>query len=143
MIVLMRKQIQVADSNFLLLALAAGVATFVDIESTVHAQRDPEAVEVNSWVYGERPQRSRMYGINIPITTYLTCLAYSWKKSYSRGPTPWVWRTPLIALGIGHGVAAVLNYLNFRNPTKVGIGQPKSALSDQSSRATSGYRSDV
>jgi hypothetical protein len=109
----MGKEARIADTGFLLLALAAGVATVMDIESTVHAQHDPEAAEVNLWIYGERPGRARMYAINIPITATLTGLAYSWKRQYSRGPTPWAWRLPLIALAIGHGAAAIANYFNF------------------------------
>ncbi len=110
----MRTQARVANIDFLLLAIAAGVATFVDIESTVHAQRDPEAVEVNSWIYGERPERARMYAINIPVTGALACLAYSWKTRYSRS-SRWAWCVPLIALGIGHSTAAIFNYFNFRH----------------------------
>jgi hypothetical protein len=107
--------LRVADQNFLLLAFLASIAAYVDIESTVHAQADPEAAEVNSWIYGERPGRVRMYTVNVPVTAGLAALAYSWKMKYSHGARPWVWRVPLLASAVGHGVAAIANYLNFRD----------------------------
>jgi hypothetical protein len=108
----MRKE-RIADSDFLLLALTAGVATLMDIESTVHAQHDSEAVEFNSWLYGERPGRVHMYAVNIPVTATMIRLAYSWKGQYSQRPMRWAWRVPLMALAIGHGTAAIANYFNF------------------------------
>ncbi len=104
--------------DFLLLTGFALAATVADIESTKYAQRDPDAAEVNSWIYGERPQRSLMYGINVPVTAAFTWLAYYWKRRYARGPTAWLWRAPLIAVSIGHGAAAMANYYRFRRPAR-------------------------
>jgi len=111
----MHQQRRIGDITFLLLAVAAGIATFVDIESTVHAQCDPDAVEMNSWIYGERPRRALMYAINVPVTGALTCLAYSWKTRHSQHSERRVWCAPLVILGIGHGAAAIFNYFNFRD----------------------------
>jgi hypothetical protein len=108
---------RIVDRNFFLLMLAAGLATVMDIESTVHAQRDPEAAEFNSWIYGERPGRPLMYAINLPVTATLTRLAYTLKKQYSGGPSQWAWSVPLMAMAVGHGAAAIANYFNFPRPT--------------------------
>lgn len=99
--------------EFPLLAAAAAVATVMDVESTVRAQRDPEAVEVNSWVYGERPTRSRMYGVNLPLAAGLTYLAYRLKTRSAAGSNAWGWKTPLLLLSAGHAAAAVANLVNF------------------------------
>ncbi len=97
-----------------LLAMAATAATVIDVESTVRAQRDPDAVEVNSWVYGERPTRARMYGVNLPLAAGMACLAYNLKKKSSTpGQNSRAWRAPLLLLAAGHAAAAVANLVNF------------------------------
>jgi len=104
------------DGGVLLLTLAATAATLADIESTISSQRDPEAAEVNSWVYGERPGRLRMYAVNLPATLLFMRLAYRWKEQYAGQRGSWIWRFPLIAATIGHSVAAFANYYNFSVP---------------------------
>jgi hypothetical protein len=99
------------------------VATVTDIESTVQAQHDPQAAEVNSWIYGERPGRARMYAVNLPVNATLTRLAYTWKEQYSHGPKPWVWRIPLIAVAVGHAAAALANYFGFPRRTTAGVAR--------------------
>ncbi len=111
----MTEQSRLIDAEFLLLAVGAGIATAMDIESTVRAQRDPEAAEVNAWIYGERPSRARMYGVNAPLTAAFAYLAYHWRKTRPGG-SRWVWRTPLVALSVGHAAAAAANLVNFREP---------------------------
>lgn len=109
----MEKPPRIVDGEFVALAIAAAMATVMDVESTVQAQRDPDAVEVNAWLYGERPTRTRMYGVNVPLTAALTCLAYHWRRKHGAGPNRWVWRTPLVAAGLGHAAAGIANLLNF------------------------------
>ena len=93
----------------------AAMALLLDIESTKYAQHDPEAAEVNSWIYGERPSRSRMYAVSIPVTVALAAWAgYLKSRSSVDAKNGWVWRLPLWGLSLGHGVAAAANFLNFR-----------------------------
>lgn len=99
--------------EFGLLAMAAAVATVMDVESTVRAQRDPEAVEVNSWIYGERPSRARMYGVNLPLAAGFAYLAYNLKRSSSPSSHSSAWRAPLLLLSAGHAAAALANLVNF------------------------------
>ncbi len=101
------------DMELALLAMAATVATVIDVESTIRAQRDPEAVEVNSWIYGERPSRARMYGLNLPLAAGMAYLAYDLKKSSTPRPNSQAWRAPLLLLAAGHAAAAVANLVNF------------------------------
>src|SRR6266508_5753590 len=78
----------------------------LDIESTKYAQRDSEAAEVNSWVYGVRPSRSRMYAVSIPVTVALAAYAGYLKASLSEdGKSGSVWKMPLWGLSVGHAVA--------------------------------------
>ena len=121
-----RTQARVPDEFAVLLGTAA-MALVLDIESTKYAQHDPEAAEVNSWIYGERPSRSRMYAVSVPVTLALAAWAGYLKASVSRASLSskasvsmdakngWAWRLPLLALSLGHGAAAVANFFNFRN----------------------------
>ncbi len=103
------------DDEFALLLGAAATATVLDIESTKYAQHDPEAAEVNRWIYGERPSRSRMYAVSIPATAALAVwAAYLKSNSAADAKNRWVWRLPLWGLSIGHSVAAAANFINFR-----------------------------
>ncbi len=111
---LMPNSPRMLDTDFLLLVVSAGVATFVDIESTVRAQLDPEAEEVNSWIYGERPGRGRMYGVNLLVTFGLTALSHTLRKDYPQGKNCSAWQVPLVALVVGHSAAAIANLINFR-----------------------------
>ncbi len=99
--------------EFALLVMAAAVATVVDVESTVRAQRDPEAVEVNSWIYGRRPTRARMYGVNLPLAAGFAYLTYDLKKRSCPSSNSSAWRAPLLLLTIGHAAAATINLVNF------------------------------
>ena len=62
-------------NDFALLLGTATMALVLDIESTKYAQHDPAAAEVNCWIYGERPSRSRMYAVSVPVTLALAALA--------------------------------------------------------------------
>ena len=97
----------------------AAMALVLDIESTKYAQHDPEAAEVNSWIYGERPSRSRMYAVSVPVTLALAAFAGYLKVSLSAdAKNGWAWRLPLWGLSLGHGIAAAANFLNFRKDCK-------------------------
>jgi len=100
--------------EFAVLLGTAAMALVLDVESTKYAQRDPEAAEVNSWVYGERPSRSRMYAVSIPVTVALAAYAGYLKASRSEDGSGPVWKVPLWGLSVGHAVAAAANFLNFR-----------------------------
>jgi len=87
------------------------------VESTKYAQRDPEAAEFNSWIYGERPSRARMYAVSVPVTLAIAAWAgYLKNSSAAEAKNEWAWRLPLIGLSVGHSIAAAANFLNFRNP---------------------------
>lgn len=102
-------------SEFALLLTTTAMATMLDIESTKYAQHDPEAAEVNSWIYGERPSRRRMYAVSVPVTLVLAAFAGYLKENLSAdAKNRWAWQLPLWGLSIGHGVAAAANFLNFR-----------------------------
>jgi hypothetical protein len=101
--------------EFAVLLGTAAMALVLDIESTKYAQHDPEAAEVNSWIYGERPSRSRMYAVSVPVTLALAAYAGYLKATVStEAKNRWAWRLPLWGLSLGHGVAAAANFLNFR-----------------------------
>ena len=115
---------QIPDEFAVLLGTAA-MALVLDIESTKYAQHDPEAAEVNSWIYGERPSRSRMYAVSIPVTLALAAWAGYLKATLSKdaknrtnAKNGWAWRLPLLALSLGHGTAAAANFFNFRKGDK-------------------------
>jgi hypothetical protein len=93
----------------------AAAALVLDIESTKYAQRDPEASEFNSWIYGERPSRSRMYAVSIPVTIGLAAWsAHLRSASCADAKSRWAWQFPLWALSVGHGIAAAANFIQFR-----------------------------
>ncbi len=98
--------------ELILLTTTAGIATVMDIESTVQAQRDPEASEANSWLYGDRPGRLRMYATSIPVLLGFAQVACRLHRDYGQGRR-WLWRFPLLALSAGHLAAAALNRRNF------------------------------
>ena len=93
--------------------------------SAAMALDDPEAAEVNSWIYGERPSRSRMYAVSIPVTLALAAWSGHLKANVSKdagngadAKNGWAWRLPLLALSLGHCAAAAANYFNFRKGDK-------------------------
>jgi hypothetical protein len=93
----------------------AAMALVLDIESTKYAQHDSEAAEVNSWIYGERPSRARMYAVSVPVAVALMGYAGYLKASVpSETKNSWAWRVPLWGLSLGHAVAAAANFINFR-----------------------------
>jgi hypothetical protein len=101
--------------EFVVLLGTAAMALVLDIESTKYAQHDPEAAEVNSWIYGERPSRSRMYAVSVPVTLALAAFAGYLKMNLpADAKNAWAWRLPLWGLSLGHGVAATANFLHFR-----------------------------
>ena len=101
--------------EFTVLLGTAAMALVLDIESTKYAQHDPEAAEVNSWIYGESPSRSRMYAVSVPVTVALAAYAgYLKSRSSVDAKNSWAWRLPLWGLTLGHGVAAAANFLYFR-----------------------------
>jgi hypothetical protein len=105
--------------EFAVLLATTAMATMLDIESTKYAQHDPEAAEVNSWIYGERPSRSRMYAVSVPVTLVLAAFAGYLKENLSADvKNRWAWQLPLWGLCIGHGIAAAANFLNFRRDSR-------------------------
>lgn len=109
-----------SPKEFVLLLGAAAAATILDIESTIYAQHDPEAVEFNSWIYGERPSRARMYAVSIPVIMALASYAGHLKESVPRdAKNGWLWRAPLWGLSLGHGVAAAANFIHFRRSKEI------------------------
>jgi hypothetical protein len=101
--------------EFAALLGTAAMALVLDIESTKYAQHNPEAAEVNSWIYGERPSRSRMYAVSVPVTLALAAFAGYLKVSLSAdAKNGWAWRLPLWGLSLGHSAAAAANFMNFR-----------------------------
>jgi hypothetical protein len=102
-------------NEFAVLLGTAAMALVLDIESTKYAQLAPEAAEVNSWIFGERPSRGRMYAVSVPVTVALAAWAGRLKlRSSVEAKNGWVWRLPLWGLTLGHGVAAAANFLNYR-----------------------------
>jgi hypothetical protein len=94
-------------------ALAIGVmaaGTVADVETTVGAlNRCKNSHEVNSWIYGKRPTRGRMYAINLPIMAAVTWLAAKNKQDKKAGDFHAMWPiTPLITGGV-HAIAAAHN----------------------------------
>lgn len=101
--------------EFAVLLGTSAVALVLDIESTRYAQHDPEAAEVNRWIYGERPSRHRMYAVSVPVTLALAAFAAYLKLSLpADARNRWAWRLPMWGLSLGHGVAAAANFLSFR-----------------------------
>jgi hypothetical protein len=101
--------------DFVVLLGTAATALVLDVESTKYAQRDPEAAEVNRWIYGERPSRTRMYAVTVPVTLAFAAVAGYLKRAYPTGAkNGWAWRLPLWGLTFGHGVSAAANFFNFR-----------------------------
>lgn len=105
----------IADGEFVALALSSVLATVVDIESTAYIQKNfDDAEEVNAWLYGEHPRRAHMYAINVPLGIVFAALSYRLRKNSTAGRQN-IWRLPLLALAIGHAAAAGLSMWNFRS----------------------------
>jgi hypothetical protein len=101
--------------EFSLLLGTVAAATVLDVESTKYAQHDPEAVEFNSWIYGERPSRARMYAVSLPVTLALVAYAGHLKATMpAEGKNAWAWQVPLWGLSLGHGLAAAANFIKFQ-----------------------------
>jgi len=87
------------------------VGTIADVETTAAKVHECSgAKEVNSWLYGSRPTRGRMYGINIPImvgTAWLAAIGKRDKKDGGQWHSAW----PILAYTLTgvHGLAAVHN----------------------------------
>ncbi len=101
------------NSEFIALLGTAVAALALDVESTKYFQRYPDAAESNSWIYGERPSRGRMYAVGLPVAVALSALAGHLKSSCPpKAKHPWAWRVPLWGLILGHGIAAATNFLD-------------------------------
>jgi hypothetical protein len=94
-------------------AIAVGVmiaGTVADVETTAAAlERCKNSHEVNSWLYGRRPSRGRMYGINVPIMAAVTWIAAKNKQDKRAGDFHAMWPITLLVTGGVHGFAAAHN----------------------------------
>jgi hypothetical protein len=89
---------------FLLLSVAAGVATVADIEITTHClQTKPNCREMNP-LFGSHPSRGRLYATAVPLT-----LGQVWFSNYLRKKHPErkLWMLPTLSVTIGHTFGAM------------------------------------
>ena len=101
------KKKRIADKKFWFSAAVMVAVSVLDIESTKHAMnRDPNARELNSWLYGKRPTRKKMYGILLPVTAAEIWAMWFVKKDADN--KAWV-VIPVVHTG-AHGFAAGWNY---------------------------------
>lgn len=89
---------------FLLLSVAAGVATVVDVEVTTHClQTKPNCRELNP-LFGSHPSRARLYATALPLT-----IGQVWFSNYLRKKYPErkLWTLPTLSVTIGHAFGAM------------------------------------
>jgi len=88
--------------------MAAG--TVADMETTVRGlERCKNGHEVNSWLYGRRPSRARLYGINIPIMAGVAWVAAKTKQDKKSGDFHAMWPVPMLITAGVHGMVAAHN----------------------------------
>lgn len=104
------KKKRVTDKKFWLAAATMVVTSMLDIESTQYAtKRCPECREMNSWLFGKRPTRKRMYLTLMPITAAeILGMYYVRKDDLKQNTKAWV-VIPIIH-NAAHGGAAIWNY---------------------------------
>ena len=105
------KKKRVTDKKFWFAAATMVATSMLDIESTQRAfNRCPECRELNSWLFGKRPTRRRMYLTLMPITAAEVVGMYFVKKDDLKNNTK-AWIVVPIAHNAGHGGAAIYNYV--------------------------------
>jgi hypothetical protein len=84
--------------------------TIADVETTVSKLHECKgAQEFNSFLYGKRPGRGRMYGINVPIVVTVGWLSAKWKRDRTAVDGHFVWAILPSVIGGVHGIAAFHN----------------------------------
>ena len=104
------KKRRVADKKFWIATAVIVAASALDVESTMHWQRAcPACREMNSWLYGKRPSRKRMY-LTLGAITGLEVWGMWWVKrdDMKQGTKVWV-VIPVLHAG-AHSGAAAYNY---------------------------------
>ena len=104
------KKKRVADKKFWIAAAVIVAASALDVESTAYWQKAcPTCREVNSWLYGKRPSRKRMY-LTLGAIAAAEIAGMWWVKRYDQQQGTNVWLVVPIAHTVGHGGAAWYNY---------------------------------
>jgi hypothetical protein len=104
------KKKRVADKKFWIAAAVIVAASALDVESTVYWQKAcPTCREVNSWLYGKRPSRKRMY-LTLGAISAAEIAGMWWVKRDDQQQGTKVWLVVPIAHTAGHGGAAWYNY---------------------------------
>ena len=104
------KKKRVADKKFWGAVVVMIAASIADAESTVHWMKVcPTCRELNSWLYGRRPTRKRMYLTLLPIAA-AEIWGMWWVKRDDMKQGTKVWMVIPIAHTAGHGGAAAYNY---------------------------------
>ena len=104
------KKKRVADKKFWIAAAVIVAASALDVESTVYWQKAcPTCREVNSWLYGKRPSRKRMY-LTLGAISAAEIAGMWWVKRDDMKHGTRVWPIIPIAHTAGHGGAAWYNY---------------------------------
>ena len=104
------KKKRVTDKKFWFAAVTMVAASALDIESTNRAfRRCPTCTEMNSWLFGKRPTRRRMYFTLMPITAAeILGMYYVRKDDLKQGTKAWI-VIPIVH-NAAHGGAAIWNY---------------------------------
>ena len=104
------KKKRVANKKFWFAAATMVVTSILDVESTKYAfNRCPECRELNSWLYGKRPTRKRMYLTLMPITAAEIGAMWYVKRDDDLQQTK-AWIVVPIVHNAAHGGAAIWNY---------------------------------
>ena len=104
------KKKRVADKKFWFATALIVAASVADVESTVYWQKQcPTCKEMNSWIYGKRPTRKRMY-LTLGAITAAEIAGMWWVKKDDDKQGTKVWMVIPVAHVGGHGGAAAYNY---------------------------------
>jgi len=101
-----------------------------DVESTHRVLRDcAGCYEANSWLYGKRPSRHRMYLTHVGIVGGMGLLSYKTKQGlreiapdnagYAARQGWWLWTIPQAIMGTAHHIAANGNNDLHRRVTRI------------------------
>ena len=112
------KKKRISDKKFWFAAALIVAASVADVESTVHwVKACPSCREMNSWIYGKRPTRRRMY-----LTLGALTAAEIWGMWYVKRDGGKAWTVIPVAHVGGHGGAAVYNYTRNYPPVCPALG---------------------
>jgi len=98
---------RVVDRTFLLLYSVDAALTVTDIELTQHSLSAGSVYESNI-VYGLRPTRGRMYGINMPLLWAEMAIS-GWIKH--KRPTSVLWMLAPVTGSFSHGIGIVSGFV--------------------------------